>query len=142
MRLVLDTNIAVSGLIWSGPPARLIRLARSGSIAALTSNDLLDELHDVITRQKFVSLLERRQQHATFLIEDYAELCELVVPSQIPPTVLRDPDDDAVLAAAAAGNADLIVSGDADLLDIGIFRSIPIVNAARAVAMIEVQEST
>ncbi len=142
VRLVLDTNIVVSGLIWSGPPARLVRLARSGLVDALTSNDLLDELFDVITREKFVTMLKRRQQDAAALFEDYAELCELVGAAPIPPTVLRDRDDDAVLAAASAGNAAMIVTGDLDLLDIGPFRTIPILTAAQAVAVIEEQGTT
>ena len=71
----------------------------------------------------------------------YALLCEIAVPQPIPPTVLRDPDDDAVLAAAAAGNADMVVTGDLDLLDICVFRTIPIMTAAQALAIIERQEA-
>jgi len=54
----------------------------------------------------------------------------------IPPTILRDPDDDAVLAAALGGQAQLIVSGDRDLLDLRQFRSIPIVSVNAALDVI------
>lgn len=52
------------------------------------------------------------------------------------PKVSRDPDDDQVLACALAAQADLIVSGDADLLDLKSFQGIPILTAARAVERI------
>ena len=70
------------------------------------------------------------------LVLGYAELATLVVPATIPPTILRDPDDDAVLACALAANADLVVSGDHDLLDLKSFRDIPIVNAAQAIRIV------
>lgn len=54
----------------------------------------------------------------------------------IPPVVLSDPDDDEVLACAIAANAQLIVSGDRDLLSLKTFRGIPIVSAAEAIRII------
>lgn len=59
-----------------------------------------------------------------------------MTPAPIPPTVLDDPDDDHVLACALASNAELIVSGDRDLLSLKTFRSIPIVTPAEAVRII------
>ena len=58
---------------------------------------------------------------------------ELVVPTDIGPVILADPDDDIVLATAVAGGADAIVSGDAHLLWIGEFRGMPIVTPAAEV---------
>ena len=63
----------------------------------------------------------------------YAALVQLVVPTDIGPVILADPDDDIVLATAVAGGADAIVSGDAHLLGIGEFRGMPIVTPAAAV---------
>lgn len=65
----------------------------------------------------------------------YGELAVVVSPSAIAQTS-RDPDDDEVLACAIAADADLIVSGDGDLLTLGSFRGIPIVTAASAVRRI------
>ena len=141
MRLVLDTNIVLSGLIWHGTPARLFRLASEGRIKLITSERLLAELQTVVARKKFTSVLLRRNRSQADILFGYALLCEIVAPQPIPPTVLRDPDDDAVLAAALAERADLIVTGDLDLLDIGTFRTIPILTAAQAVTMIERQEA-
>ena len=138
MRLVLDTNTAVSGLIWGGVPGRLIDAAAAGKMQILSSVPLLDELHDVLFRKKFAAQLAEQAVDAADLFEGYAALVQLVVPAVIGPVILADPDDDIVLATAVAGNADAIVSGDAHLLGIGEFRGMPIVTPAAAVSRLVV----
>lgn len=60
-------------------------------------------------------------------------LVQLVIPADIEPVILADPDDDIVLATAVAGAVDVIVSGDGHLLVVGIFQGIPVVTPAVAV---------
>ena len=133
MRLVLDTNTAVSGLIWGGVPGQLIDAAAAGTVQIISSVPLLGELHDVLFRKKFTVKLAEQGVDAAELFEGYAALVELVDPADIGPVILADPDDDIVLATAVAGGADAIVSGDAHLLGIGEFRGMPIVTPAAAV---------
>lgn len=129
MRVVPDTNILISGLLWAGPPRKVLDAAREGELQLYTSNALLDELDDVLHRDKFASRLRGAGVTRRTLVSGYAALAILVEPKQIPPTVLEDPDDDAVLACAIAADAEVIVSGDSHLLDLGVFSDIPIVTA-------------
>ena len=138
MRLVLDTNTAVSGLIWGGVPGQLIDAAAAGTAQIISSVPLLGELHDVLFRKKFTVKLAEQGVNAADLFEGYAALVELVDPADIGPVILADPDDDIVLATAVAGNAAAIVSGDAHLLGIGEFRGMPIVTPAAAVSRLVV----
>lgn len=132
MRLVLDTNTVLSGLLWQGSPGALIDAAIAGTVELCGSTALLDELHEVLHRPKFTRRLADRAVEPLILFGGYAALITLVVPALIAPTVLRDPDDDMILATALAARADLIVSGDLDLLDLGSFAGIEIVPAAVA----------
>ena len=136
MRLVLDTNTAVSALLWSGTPGELIEAALAGRVELASSTPLLAELADVLMRQKFTSLLAARRLSAQELFDGYAALVTLVTPAAIAPTIARDPADDAVLACALAARADLLVSGDADLLNLKHFHGIPIVSAAEGLQRI------
>ncbi len=70
------------------------------------------------------------------VFDGYAALVTIVAPATITATVIRDPADDHVLAAALGAQADLIVSGDAHLLDLARFQNIEIVTAATAVERI------
>ncbi|MEJ2669615.1 MAG: putative toxin-antitoxin system toxin component, PIN family [Gammaproteobacteria bacterium] len=54
VRLVLDTNIVVSALLWAGVPRRLLELGRDNTVTLFSSPALLDELADVLARKKFV----------------------------------------------------------------------------------------
>jgi uncharacterized protein len=138
VRLVLDTNTAVSGLIWGGVPGRLLDAAAAGTAQIISSVPLLEELHDVLFRKKFAAQLAEQAVDAADLFEGYAALVQLVVPAVIGPVILADPDDDIVLATAVACGADLIVSGDAHLLGIGEFQGIPVLTPSAAVSRLAV----
>lgn len=136
MRLVLDTNVVASGLLWNGAPAQLIDAARTDDIELFTSRVLLAELTRILRRAKFSKAITASELSLDELVLGYAELVTLVTPTEIPLTILRNPDDDHVLSCALAAQAECIVSGDHDLLDFKTFRGIPIVTAAQAIHMI------
>ena len=133
MRLVLDTNTALTGLLWGGTPGCLIDAAEAGRIELASSAALLAELQGVLWRDKFTKQLARRGLTVADVFDGYAALVMIGMPAVIAPTITRDPADDQVLAAALAAQADLIVSGDAHLLDLKNFHNIEIVTAAIAV---------
>lgn len=132
MRAVLDTNTVVSALLWGGAPKGLLTAAAEERIELYTSAALIAELTDVLGRAKFAPRLALANRTVAMLIEQYKGLIETVVAAPIAPVVLRDPDDDHVLACALAAQADLIVSGDAHLLDLKAYQGIPVVTAAEA----------
>jgi putative PIN family toxin of toxin-antitoxin system len=138
VRLVLDTNILVSGLIWGGVPRRLLDLARDGQATLFTSSVLLDELADVLARDKFQTMLATQGITPAFLMQRYGMLARLVTPQAIEHTV-RDPDDDAIIATALAAQAEVIVSGDHDLLVLHPYKEIQILDPAQAMQMVQQQ---
>jgi putative PIN family toxin of toxin-antitoxin system len=136
VRIVVDTNIVISGLLWSGPPQQLINLARAREIDLYSSVPLIAELAEVIGREDFAGRIRAAGLSAAELVEDYARLARLVIPAEIRPTALDDPDDDNVLACALAGQADLIVSGDKGLRGLKTYQRMPIVTATDALSRI------
>ncbi len=136
MRLVLDTNTALSALLWGGLPGRLLDAAQTGRLELASSTALLAELQGVLARAKFANQLARRGLAIPDIFDGYAALVTIVVPAHIAPTVHADPADDAVLTCALAAEADLIVSGDAHLLNLARFHGIPIVNPAGAIDIV------
>lgn len=136
VRLVLDTNTVVSGLLWANAPAKLLDAALIGRIELFTSETLLLELADVLPRAKFATKLARAGYSVEGLIARYGVLAPRVEPAVISPTC-ADPDDDEVLACALAANADLIVSRDKALLNLKRFHAIEIVNATEALSRVE-----
>jgi putative PIN family toxin of toxin-antitoxin system len=130
-RAVLDTNILVSGLGWGGHPAAILDAVSDGRVVLITSAPLLDELRRVLAYPKLAKV-----------VSDAARLADIIAASSVvvePDRVLaiiNDESDNRVLEAAAAASADYIVSGDADLLDLGFFEGIPIVTAAQFVTTV------
>ena len=136
MRVVADTNIVVSGLMWRGNPRRILDAARAGDLTLVTTGALLAELEDVLGREKFAERLAAAGVAIRDLVLGYAALASVIESAEIEPVVLVDPDDDAVIACAVAGNSEVIVSGDSDLLDLNQYRGIRIITAAELVAEI------
>ena len=136
MRAVVDTNVLVSGLLWYGAPHAVMERLRSGTLALVSSPALMAELADVIGRANFDAVLARSNTSRERLLAEVRQLAEIVEPPPLPAPVCRDPDDDKVLALAIAAQIDLVVSGDHDLLSLGSYAGIPIVDAAEAIKRI------
>ena len=138
MRFVLDTNLLVSAVIAAGLPRRLVDGAKAGGFEFCTSEGLLAELLDVLSRSKFAARLSQAGLTQQGIVDDLRRIAVIVSPADTPRVVPTDPDDDHVIAAALAGAADLIASGDKrDLLPIGSFNGIAIVTAREAVERLE-----
>ncbi|MGH7058771.1 MAG: putative toxin-antitoxin system toxin component, PIN family [Stellaceae bacterium] len=136
MRAVVDTNVLVSGLLWHGAPHTLLEQVRAGVVTLISSPALLAEFAEVLARPKFQAIMARSGIAPARVLAELRQLAELFDPPSLPVLAARDPDDDAVLALAVASRADLIISGDADLLTLGAYADIPIVGPAAAIARI------
>lgn len=124
-RYVLDTNLIVSAALLRGSVARQVLDAALKTGVVLLSLPVIDELYDVFRREKFNRYISEndRIQFLTAIVHD-AVLVEI----REPITACRDPKDDKYLELAVSGNANLIISGDKDLLDMKSFREIPILS--------------
>jgi putative PIN family toxin of toxin-antitoxin system len=135
VRVALDTNCVISGFFWRGHERALLDLARTRQIDAFTSMTLLTELDRVLKRPKFASRLAATGVDAITLVTGYASLATVINnPHKIPP-VCRDPSDDDVLACALAASADVITSGDKDLLVLKCYGQIRIASSAQTLAL-------
>jgi uncharacterized protein len=138
VRVVLDTNTLVSGVISpGGPPRRLLNGARVQTFELCSSATLLAELLEVLSRGKFASRLTQAGLTPQGIVGELRRLATMTVPQSVPRVIENDADDDHVPACALAGQADLIVSGDRHLHSLGgQYQGIPIVTAAQAVQQI------
>ena len=125
VRAVIDTNVLLSGMLWRGTPHRLIEAVRAGTITLITSPVLLAEFDEVIRRPKFHAVVVRSRTNPVRTLGELRRLAEIVEPPPLPAPVSRDSDDDVVLALAAVSRADLVISGDADLLTLGSMPAFP-----------------
>ena len=123
-RVLLATNVLVSGILFSGKPRDLLRDALRGDLRLVTSEHLLEELDQVLsTKFGFTPIAAHEVRSELGAISDVVE------PSDVP-RICRDPDDEEVLAAAVMGNAEAIVTGDEDLLALRSHDAIVIVRVA------------
>ena len=137
MRMVLDTNVLVSAFLWQGTPGRLIEFAAEKEIELFTSRTLLDELAATLAKKKLAKPVLATRLTADQMLQNYRRLVTRVTARQLDQPISRDADDDAVLACALAAGANLIVSGDDDLLVLKHFQGIPIATPAQALRVIE-----
>ena len=110
MRLVLDTNVVVSALLWNGNPRRLMRAGRGEGVRLFTSAPLLAELTEVLLRPKFEKKIAASLLSVDQLVDLYAQLAALVRPTPLPRTA-PDPDDDVVIGTALSAKAHFLVMG-------------------------------
>ena len=135
MRLVLDTNVVASALLWGGRPSVLLQAARGRRLQLFTSAPLLAELSDVLGRRKFERKIAAAQLSIDQIVDRYAQLALVVRPVPMA-RIAPDPDDDVVIGTALAARADFIVTGDRQLLGVTEHAGVRIVGVAEAVQTI------
>ena len=131
MRLVCDTNIIVSGLLWGGLPCRLLERIEAGVDTLFVSREMLEELRSVLLRPKLGKILEREGLQWADVVRWVVANSTLIVPRPLPVSVVKaDPSDDKFLACAKAASVDAVVTGDLHLLALGSWEGIRILTAA------------
>lgn len=125
-RIVLDTNVLISAVLFNGPPRAILELVIGGSVFCSLSLAILDELRDVLERPKFRFSPEQALQ----VIEELHAVCDIVNPAIQIDAIPADPKDNIILECAVESGANRIVSGDQHLLAIVEFRGIQIVSPA------------
>lgn len=126
MRIVLDTNVLVSALVYpGGAPEAVYRHVLERRVGLVTSAPLLTELVRVL-----VTKFKWGESQANEVLGQLSTLADIVEPSETVQVIEADPDDDRVLEAALEGSVSVIVSGDRHLLRLGEWRGIRVVNPA------------
>lgn len=135
LRVVLDTNVYVSAFAFPNSKTHLVwEQARKRTFRLLLSPDIVRETAGILRRRfAFPDAL------ALQTLKQVTRVAELVTPKERLAIVAADPDDDRILECAVAGNADLIVSGDRDLLHLDVFQNIPIVSPVDFLRILGVQ---
>ncbi len=136
VRAVYDTNVIISGLIWSGKPGKVLRLAAEGHVETVTSESLVEELHGVLQREKFEKYLRRLKTTPDTLVNQFLTYTRLVEPQPLPQDIVRDIKDVQVLEAAVGGDATCVVSGDDDLLSMEQYAGIRILDTGDFLAWV------
>lgn len=131
MRVILDTNVFISGVFFGGPPYRILQGWRDGRVKLVLSPEILDEYRRVAGALK-----------TQFPVVDLATVLELLMVAAemhqavpLPEAVCADPDDDKFLACALASGSRVVVSGDKHLLDVNGYKGVEILTPRQFVDM-------
>ena len=126
MDIVLDTNILVSGLFWSGKPAKVLKLCKTGQHTNYITPDIFDEIKRVLSYEKF-ALTEGEITEAMGIILSFSKVIKPVTELIV---IKTDPTDNRFIECAISCNAEYIVSGDKHLLELHGYKGIKIVSCS------------
>jgi putative PIN family toxin of toxin-antitoxin system len=112
LKVVMDTNVFVSGVFFSGPPYQVLKAWQSGEFELVVSQDILDEYRRV--GQIFAE--EHRKIDLNPILTFVLEHAKVYKPVKLEKPVCEDPDDDKFFACALASGSRVIISGDKHLL--------------------------
>jgi len=120
--IVLDTNVLISAIVFGGKPREIFKLIIERKVLLATSDYILGELETVLQRSKF----SFPKETVRTILNEIISLSDIVYPKNKISIITRDPDDNNILECAITAKANVIISGDNDLLDLKVFKTIPI----------------
>ncbi len=127
IKVVIDTNVVISALLFGGLPGKLISFWQSGIIKPAASKEIVDEYLRVLTYPKF----KLSEEDVNFLLyQEILPFFDVIVAQTGPRIIKKDPADDKFIRCAIAANAKYIISGDQHLLAIQAFQKIKILSPA------------
>ena len=129
-KLVLDTNTLVSAFFWNGNESELFEKIEGGKAKLFISKEILDEVEDVLNRDKFKDIILKTNQKPDEIIQKIISVSHLVIDPKLNIKFCRDPKDDKFIECAVNANADYIISGDKDLLVLKNYKKIKIVKSS------------
>jgi putative PIN family toxin of toxin-antitoxin system len=136
-RVVLDTNVLVSGLVAEGgAPRQILDAWLEGQYTLVTSLYLVEESAHVLSYPRIAKRLHLGEEELVAIMAALLSKAELTPGHLHLPGVTRDPKDDAVVACAKEGEADYIVSGDQDLLVLGEYEGIRVITPRQFVEIL------
>jgi putative PIN family toxin of toxin-antitoxin system len=125
-RVVLDTNVLISALLWSGPPHRILRAVEERRCILTLTPAILEEVRDALSRPKFAARIATLRSSVGELLTALIGVVDVIPDPPVERIVADDPDDDRILACAKAARARWVVSGDIHLLHLGSHEDRPI----------------
>lgn len=133
IKLVLDTNIFVSGFLWEGKEAELIRKIERKEAINFINPEIILEIEKVISREKFKDLFVKANLTTDEMLQKIIALSHIVMGEKMQENVVKaDPSDDKFIECAVNSNADYIVSGDTHLLNLKEYKHIKIITTSHA----------
>ncbi len=139
MKIIIDTNVAVSGLLWSGPPNQILRWIRDDLLVAFGCEITTEELKKILQYKKFAKRFIDLNITPDEIFAYFMNLIHYVtIPKNIPQIIKQDPFDNIFLALAEQNNVQLIISGDDHLLEKRIYNNIQIVTPKEACQIFEI----
>lgn len=135
VRIVVDTNLFISAIVFGGLPRKLLDLVAEDRVIVVIAEEILTEIRRIIA-VKFSAFLPDLAK-VERLLDEYAVWVRL---GTISLSVSRDSDDDKFIETAIVGNCQFIVSGDRDLLDLKMYKGVKIVNAAEFLSLVKTSD--
>jgi putative PIN family toxin of toxin-antitoxin system len=133
LKVVLDTNVLISAILFGGKPRQILEKAIRGEIRLCLSEAILEELRGVLGRSKFGYSPEMIQ----FIFTELTGIADFVNPSETIDVVLEDSEDNRILECAVEAKANYIISGDSHLLKLSRYRNMEVLDAAAFLERLE-----
>lgn len=123
MRIILDTNVLVSGLFFPGIPLKILKSIKRGKYRIIVSREIVDEYKRTIDKlaARFANVIDANTQLELIILS--SDICQ---PQKLIEPVCADPDDDKFIACAIASKTKIVVSGDKELLNVSGYKGIEV----------------